>query len=369
MKVDILTMHAARNYGAVLQAYALQNVIENHFGYSAEIVNYVSTQRSNYRYFTKVIDRLKHSHLKSMIYLAAIFPTRLYAQIIFKKFVRKHLNLSKQKASNSEELKKLNLDADIFCAGSDQIWNPVHNDGLDGGFFLDFVQKDKRKISYASSIGTSELTQTQKSQMKELLSDFYAISYREYSTKNIFNDLEIEGEWVLDPTLLLDQSDWHSIAANKKLPSDYLLLYWFGNPKSIMTEAKRIAKERNLKIVRISTILRKYKNDEIVEYFPSPERFIQLFENAKFVITNSFHGTAFSINFNKQFYSKPAKQNDDRFYNLFKMFDIFDRDILEKFKPLSDNDISYGKINKRLDEMRNISYVFLEKALIQEQQE
>ena len=236
-------------------------------------------------------------------------------------------------------------------------------------FFLDFVQKDKRKISYASSVGTSELTQMQKSQMKELLSDFYAISYREYSTKNIFNDLEIEGEWVLDPTLLLDQSDWHSIAANKKLPSDYLLLYWFGNPKSIMTEAKRIAKERNLKIVRISTILRKYKNDEIVEYFPSPERFIQLFENAKFVITNSFHGTAFSINFNKQFYSKPAKQNDDRFYNLFKMFDIFDRDILEKFKPLSDNDISYGKINKRLDEMRNISYGFLEKSLIQEQQE
>ena len=366
MKVDILTMHAARNYGAVLQAYALQYVIENYFGYSAEIVNYVSTQRTNYRYFTKVIDRLKHSYLKSMLYLAAIFPSRLYAQIIFNKFVRKYLNLSKQKASNSEELKKLKLDADTFCAGSDQIWNPVHNDGIDSSFFLDFVQKDKRKISYASSVGTSELTQMQKSQMKELLSDFYAISYREYSTKKIFENLKINGEWVLDPTLLLNQSNWHSISANKKLPSDYLLLYWFGNPKSAMPEVKRIAKERNLKIVRISTILRKYKDDEIVEYYPPPERFIQLFENAKFVITDSFHGTAFSINFNKQFYSMPARKNDDRFYSLFEMFDIFDRDMLEEFKPLSNNDICYDKINKKLDEMRDISYSFLEKALKQE---
>ena len=366
MKIAILTMHSARNYGAVLQSYALQFVIEKKFNHSPVILNYISTQRKNSKFFLKVIDRYKHSRLLSLLFVLALLPTRIYSQIVFSRFVKKFLYVDKKKVSDFKQLSKLEFDADIFCVGSDQVWNPHHNDGMDKGFFLAFVPDNKKKISYASSVATSELTDVQKNEMKEMLSSFSNISYREYSSEKIFKDIQLPAEWVLDPTLLLDKDEWHMMASCGRIPSDYLLLYWFGNVDSIIEKTIAVAKEKNLKIVRISTVLRKYPGDEIVEIFPTPQRFIQLFENAGFVITDSFHGTAFSINFNKQFYSYPVKRYDDRFYSLFEMFNVYDRDLREEYAKLSKEDISYSDVNMRLNEMRNKSDEFLKNALKKE---
>lgn len=364
MKVAIITMHAARNYGAVLQTYALQYTFEKKYHTEPFIINYVSTHRKNSRYFLKVVDKYKNSKIKSILFITAAFPSRLYSQIQFSRFVKKYLKIDSQRVTNIQELRLAKFDADIFCVGSDQVWNPNHNDGVDEGFYLTFANKKTKKISYASSIGTSDISSDNLNKMRELLADFNYLSYRERSSKEIFSKMKLDAEWVLDPTLLMCSKEWDEFAHIKEGPHEkYLLLYWFGNPSSVMDKVHEIANERGLRIIRISTVLKSYPGDDIVEKLPTVKRFVELFSNADFIVTDSFHGTAFSINYHKQFYACPARKLDDRFYSIFEMFDLYDRDLDEERCKLSKSDIDYEKVESRLSDMRNKSFAYLDKAL------
>lgn len=365
MKIKVLTMHAAHNYGAVLQTYATQYVFEEKFDAECEIVNYVSTQRKLSRYLTKVIGKYKKSKLLSFLFIIRVLPERLLNHAVFSRFLKKNINVGKEQFETVDQLKKASIQADVFCVGSDQVWNPIHNDGIDEGFFLGFTDEEQIRISYASSMAIKELDTEYKDIVYKLLSRFKCISFREESTKSVLEDLQLTGTHVLDPTLLLGPKEWKSlIEKDIKIKTPYLLLYWFGNTDKVIQQAKELAKANNLRIVRISVGFEHYKGDDIVMRFISPEMFLGLFERASIVVTNSFHGTAFSINFKKQFYTFLSPDNmDERFSSILSMFDLTNRNMYECDNIRNIPLIDYDEVHSKLNQMRKVSLDYLKRAL------
>ncbi len=361
MKVAIITMHAARNYGAVLQTYALQHYFEE-MGNEVEIIDYKLPNQTIKGYLLNINNKFKKNPIIKLAYLAkTLYPKHITTRL-FRDFQERRLKLSEPVTLDEE--KRWNFPkADIYCSGSDQIWNPRANGGFNPVYFLDGVTG--KKISYASSIGIPDLTDKEGKIIKEYLKDYCFISVRELSSIPILKNLGYRPVCVLDPTLLLGQEEWRYFSHGQVEEESYLLVYYFGNAKSILNIARQIAQKKGLKIRRISVGFEKYSNDDVIEKFVTPERFVSLFLNAAYVITNSFHGTIFSINFEKQFLSYPITENNARFDSVFQMFDLQERNLRrysgEEYKELSD--IDYVKVSGILEEKREESYVYLKRAL------
>lgn len=361
MKVAIITMHAARNYGAVLQTYALQHYFEE-MGNEVEIIDYKLPNQTTKGYLFNINSKFNKNPILKMAYLAKTLYPKYITTKLFRDFQRRKLKLSEPVAFDKE--KRWNFpQADLYCSGSDQIWNPRANGGINSAYFLDGVTG--KKISYASSIGIRDLTDEEGKKIKEYLKDYSCISVRELSSIPILQHLGYQPVCVLDPTLLLGQEEWRYFSDVQIEEKPYLLVYYFGNAKSILNIASQIAQKRDLKVRRISVGFEKYSNDDVIEKFVTPERFVSLFLNASYVITNSFHGTIFSINFEKQFLSYPTTENNARFDSVFQMFDLQERNLRkysgEKYKELSD--IDYARVSRVLKEKREESYVYLKRAL------
>lgn len=361
MKVAIITMHAARNYGAVLQTYALQHYFYK-MGYESEIINYILPNQTTNGYILNVNSKFKKNPLFKIAYLVKTIRPKYITTKLFRDFQKRKLKLSEPVKLDSGKL--INVpQAEIYCSGSDQIWNPRANGGLNPAYFLAGVIG--KKISYASSIGVYDLSVDEGSKIKAYLKDYSYISVRELSSIPILKNLGLQAKCVLDPTLLLDRNEWKDFSKENVKSRPYVLVYYFGNAKSIMNIASEIAHKRGLKIRRISVGFERYANDDFIDQFVTPEKFISLFLNASYVITNSFHGTVLSINFGKQFLSYPTTENNARFESVFEMFDLHDRN-LRKYSGeeyLSLPDINYNKVSRILIERREESYAYLKHAL------
>lgn len=361
MKIAIITMQAARNYGAVLQTYALQYFLEK-MGKEVEIINYKLSNQTTKGYLLNINKKFNKNLITKLAYLAKTLYPKYITTRLFSDFQKRKLKLSEPVTLDKE--KRCNFPkADIYCSGSDQIWNPRANGGFDKAYFL--TGATGKKISYASSIGIHDLTDEESQTIKEYLREYSSISVRELSSIPILKKLGYQSVCVLDPTLLLGKDEWSSFSEGKVEEEPYLLVYYFGNAKSILSIAKQIAYKRGLRIRRISVGFEKYNDDDVIEKFITPERFISLFLNAAYVITNSFHGTIFSINFEKQFLCYPTTENNARFDSVFQMFGLEERNLRnyssEEYNELSD--IEYARVLKILEEKREESYVFLQHAL------
>jgi hypothetical protein len=186
----------------------------------------------------------------------------------------------------------------IYIVGSDQIWNDEITNGLDGNYFLDFV-KHSKKTSYSASFGKEEIT-CDKEKIVNYLESFDCIAVRESSGKKILQELGFDDVKVtLDPVFLLDKLDYKMLS-EKPTFSDYLLIYTLENNENIIQAARKISKEKNLKIVTIGSYLNRYKSD-IHLRSTGPKEFLGLIDNAEYILTNSFHAVCFSIIFEKQF--------------------------------------------------------------------
>lgn len=364
MKIAVVTMHAARNYGAVLQTYALQNYIEKNKN-NVEIIDYRLHNQSFFGYLTNVNKKFKRNMFLKCLYIGKTFIPKIRTTILFQDFLKRKINLSDRVIFNSDGL--INYPkADIYITGSDQVWNPRANNGFNQIYFLE--NAPGKKISYASSVGIDDLTSDEVQKLKVNLSTYDSISVREVSTIPILNKIGIDAKCVLDPTLLLTVDDWKNFCGEKYNCEPYVLVYFFGNSKSAMDVAKQIADSRGLRIVRIAVGFEKYNTDDIVERFITPEKFISLFLNSSYVITNSFHGTIFSINFKKQFLSYPTTEHNARFESVFNMFNLHDRNLrnINKENIINIQDIDYKIVSKELDVMRKVSYDYLQNNLILE---
>lgn len=320
MRVKTITCHHVFNYGASLQAYALQHYMES-LGHEVEIIDFNPWfHRDRYNPFwisknakgkiaslVRILPFMRYVLQPIKAYRCGMFDT-WRRKSAFEQFEHLYYNLTKIKYSSSKELQSNPPQADIYIAGSDQIWNTYSNNGKEPGYYLDFGSKSIKRISYAASLATDNIKDGYKKFVLERLKNFDAISVREETGAQVLNQLGLNDiDIVLDPVFLLDKYEWRALAKKGKkydLPSNrYLLVYDFlGNDEHMISFIKSYAKEKSLMIVSINDFsTRSYADVNIND--AGPLEFLSLIYNAACVVASSFHATAFSVIFEKEFYT------------------------------------------------------------------
>ena len=357
------------NYGACLQAYALQKKIKD-CGFSCEIINYL--EPDGYEQ-----DTFKHKLLKNKIFLnlASIIRKnykKVYPKkIAFDKFRKQYLKFG-PKYYKSEDIFNVEHDYDACVCGSDQIWNPLLFGGNDKVYFLDFVPKGKKRIAYAPSIGIDKFPAEHLPEFEQLISKFDFLSVREDSGKKIIEEnTQSKAKVVLDPTLLLNGGEWSNIAQPLNIKKPYIFCYLFGEREYIGEFVDYVKNKTNMQVVCIPFTKREETGDFKKVYNAGPCEFLWLIKNAALVITDSFHATAFSINFNTPFYSLLRNTDNEeinmnsRIFNILEMTKLTDRLITPETKyPFEVNtQLDFSIANSILADRRNKDFSLLYNAL------
>lgn len=379
MKVGIITMyHNAYNYGAQLQARALTAVITN-MGYYCEQIRYDASKESypfKAKFINKILDKGLFLYIKEGVKNKVKYKIQDYKQIqILDKIEKRKRSFDNFAEETPHSRRIYNLDTiesckdiyDIFITGSDQVFNPYY---YNRAFLLEFVNTPK-KLSYAASIGLESLNEKERELLRSRLTSFNMISVREKSGKRILSKLLPEPKITvdLDPTLLIEPLYWKRLAEyhQAEICEPYLFCYFLGDEKKLRDEAQRISKLLKLKLVTIKNAIGKYQAadsyDTIELIDDSPEGFNSAIANATFILTDSFHGTAFSIIHEKNFYVykrnfSDKNSGDSRILDLLKELKIEDRWIsntLEYPPNKEDFRINYNMVNSRLAKLRNLS--------------
>ncbi len=380
-KVGIITILKCNNFGAELQAYATQKKL-NLMGYDAEIIDmlyykhpdFKKTQKS--RPFvkqttkTKIIEFIKFSILNPIIYnIIPLFSKNM--RIRNKKFENFHkANTKLSKTYRTiDSLYDTCDEYDAYIVGSDQVWNPGTGMNL-APFFLTFAPNNKKKISYASSFGVSKLPKLYESKFHELLNNLNNISVREKDGAKIVKEVASrEAKVVLDPTLLLNKAEWNYCSSNYNPNSKgYVLIYEVHPSEKIQELALDYAQKNNLPVFRVGVRgMFNWKTQGITNLVDiGPADFVSLFENAEIVFTNSFHGTAFSVNLGKNFYtvlSRAGKKNS-RMTSLLSILNLDSRIVYqEDCAKVVYTSYDVSKVQELLQVERKTSIDFLRTAL------
>lgn len=363
-KAAVITMHRIYNYGSVLQTYATQKVLED-TGVSCEIIDYISPYRAKLPLFLEYPPRLEGKKLKKILYYAAKIPSFILKDITFGGFIKKHIKLSSKQYIINDDLLKNPPRADIYVTGSDQVWNSKYNHGVDGSYFLNFAEKEAKKIAFVASFGRESLSKKEQDQVMPMLREYSSISVREDSAVQILEKMGLDSVCLIDPTLQVDKEDWLRLAANRKVKGKYLLLFLLYNEDNGATEyAVKVAKEKNLKLVKLSWELKKPKNVDVLFTHRSPEVFLSLFANADCIVTNSFHGVAFSINLNRQFVFVPRSEFNGRIESLLRLTGLISRKITDIHDlEIASEVIDYSEVNEILRNERERAKEYLQSVI------
>ncbi len=372
-KIGIMTFHASYNCGSILQTMALQNVLNKKYNIENEVINFSNeNQRKLYSVFYKQLNA------KNIIKNILCIPGRKAIAKHYKEYseyIPSHIKMSKNFYGTEKELHGIEKDYDGFICGSDQVWNVNCDDG-DKAYYLSFVEK-KPKIAYAPSLGAINIMETdKKDEYKEYLKDYVALSTREDNGSKWISELTgRDVPVVLDPTLLINEDEWEKkIDFEPDAPKeDYIFYYAFGYNDENNYKIDEIAQKLNLKVVIIDSkqwyIKRLYRFKSFyLSKNTGPNAYLYFIKKSKYVVTASFHGSAFSIIFHKQFiYLKGAKHNpkDDRSSGLLKKMHLEERLItVDKLnEKILRKEIDYKEVDKSKKKLQEKSYKYLEDAL------
>lgn len=327
-RIGIATIHKSSNFGGSLQAYALYKYLEGQ-GHSVEIIDLLRPVHerfiydSNYRPYRS--DRLSFKKRARCFVkkLLGYKDDRGYASEASKqRFTEffKDIKYSKEYRKIGYLYKDVPI-YDTYITGSDQMWSPMHPFCIEP-YFLTFAPKDKRKISYATSIGVTELTDREKADFKKWLASYDAISVREEQGKQLLESFikDKNIEVVADPTFLLDIEEWKSLAVAPSIKENYILLFSLGCNKRLVDFAIKMSKESGKKLVILKgPSLDANSPDYVLDNNIGPREFLGYFDNADMVITDSFHGSVFSMLMGaKNFFSYiiPTSKTGSRITNL-----------------------------------------------------
>jgi hypothetical protein len=362
MKINTITCHEVYNHGATLQEYALLKYL-NENGHYAETIHYKPDYLSGHFKLWAVSNPKFDKPFIKQLYLLAKLSNRLISlkrKNAFDQFHAKYIPTGKIKYSSNEEIKLSLPEADAFICGSDQIWNSFFANGKDPAFYLNFVPKDKIKISYAASFAQDEIAEEVKQLVKENVANLDSVSVRETSGVSILQDLGIKNAvQVLDPVFLLGAEHWIN---NFVCPikEKFIFVYDFDSNPLIKEIAMQFKKEKRYKIYTVN------KNIDYADRnfnLKGPEYFLSLVYNSQYNITNSFHSVAFSLVFNKQFVvvNRTEKINTRMrdLLNLFQLPNLVDS--FEEFQKLKM--IDYNSVNPKIESSVNSSKSFLTSAL------
>lgn len=301
MKIKTITCHDVYNLGASLQAYALATYLKT-CNHDVQIIDYKPEYLSRHYSLTAVPNPRFDRAVLRELYLLAKLPGRLKARRSKRKqrfdaFREEYLPLTKERYRSSEELRANCPEADVYIAGSDQIWNPVFPNGKDPAFFLEFVPEDRQKISYAASFSVDMLSEEDRQRIQPWLSRLDAISVRESSGLRLLNEMGLAGAQVMDPVFLLEKESWESLAFRPNAQG-YILVYDFDNSPLMRKLAAALADRTGKKIISVFPV----EGADEVWADMGPREFLGAIMNADIVLSNSFHATAFSLIFQREFY-------------------------------------------------------------------
>lgn len=322
MKIGIVTFNSAYNYGCVLQAWSLQRFLEKE-GHEAEIINFRLPAIDNaYRLFRRkkrFSNRLLNRGYNGLRKVKFCLTQRdkITKAKKFESFIDHVMNTTTPYTSMAMlEEENVAANYDVLVTGSDQVWNSTITKGVQPAYFLAFDHTGKKKLSYASSIGKTELTNAEKDFMAYFLQDYQSISVREQSAKELLQPLVKQPVTVvLDPTLLLTRDDFDQIKKPSKYKKPYIFVHVIGKDARLEKIVQQVSEQTGLPVVH-NRGMKKYSNELGRFSDAGPEEFIGLIEGAALVITNSFHATVFSIVYERNFITIPHKLYPERMENL-----------------------------------------------------
>lgn len=363
MKIGILTYHRAHNYGAMLQAYALRTLLQDNH-HNVQFIDYWPlSHQKQYALFKPITGKNAFAKLKNLI-INLFTLIRRYLRIQkFERFAQEYLNLSNTIVyyNNQQVIPDL---YDCVVVGSDQIWRnhitAQHHVGFDPVYFCQTLTHPTHCISYAASMGIVDLSKTEELVLNQYLQTFNTILVRENSLKNLVEQLGHSAKVVLDPTLLLTKERWNKLVPHNRYRKQKYILYYELIPSKVARAfAKQKAKSMGCKLLIMDAVIHVLPRIGHIAY-ASPIEFLHAIRDAEYVIATSFHGTAFSIIFEKQFLSIGLKRNSDRVETLLNNLDITEH--YQEY-PKEVSAIDYQKVRTKLDLLRQISIEQLHQAI------
>ena len=318
MKASVITMTKTYNYGATLQAYALQEYVRS-MGHECDIVDHMGYDGHR---ILRVTD-LSFDTLVKLPYKREL--ERGYR--CFEQFYDEHMRMTRR-YNEKEALVADPPVSDVYISGSDQVWNPRD---LRGEFYLDFAPTGKKRVSYAASLGVSRIPEEQRAEVRELLRSIDAISVREKAGVEAISELtDTPVNLNCDPVFLLDRQRWIDLESPVDgLEEGFILCYMIYKPEWLNDWLKAVRKRTGKKIVIVG--LQGYRSVTHDRYVRSagPREFLWLIHHASAVVTSSFHGAAFSILMRKPFVAMPDPPRPARLHNLLGLFGLEDRILYE----------------------------------------
>ncbi|MDU7027191.1 MAG: polysaccharide pyruvyl transferase family protein [Clostridiales bacterium] len=376
-KIGVVTLHNSINYGGALQAVALNAYLKKQ-GHEVVFLDYqkpwpVYNSPLQYRklrihYYGsegvvtkfRIIAGMGKTALSNVFYFR-----RKKKHDGFRDFVQKYLAVTPHYQSY-QALEDGYPDCDFYITGSDQVWNNYYTmDRFDKGYFLGFVSEGSKKIAYGASIGGAR----DDIYVKEIISltkDFKAVSVREKSLEEQMNRLgAARAVTVLDPTLLLTKEQWLRFIKPSEIKEPYILMYGLEYSPELDRAAAYLGEKYNYNIVDIFPGVTKLKHIKYADRYCSPEEFLRYIKNAAYIVTNSFHGTVFSIIFEKQFLTIPRARQESRMTDLLDSLklskNLWDRN--KNTYSFDKDKTDYKAVKNRIKELQKLSFQFLEGAL------
>lgn len=392
MKVSVVCIYYNRNYGSVLQSLALNNYLEK-LGCEVSVIPFKDSagvkEKLDILFDLKLPKLFNPEIVKRKIQekkakKAATDVDEDYIEgakareIAYSRFVKEHFDVP-ETVLNRDELVGFVRDSDAVIVGSDQLWTP--HDILIGYHTLNFVPSEVKKISYATSFGVKELpTAHIKRKAKRFLSNMDEISVREVQGKQIIENLGVNKtvHVVVDPTMLLTREEWDEIIPSARIVEEkYIFCYFFGNNPEHREFAQKIKKQLGLSIVALQHMDEYVAGDgvyaERVLYDIDPSQFVALIRDAELILTDSFHGSVFSVLYHKKFFvmnrhkEGEVRSTNSRIDTFCSMLCLEKRHLVGDLKmyPMKNilSDIDYTDVGQRLYENRNNSIAFLKGAL------
>jgi putative NIF3 family GTP cyclohydrolase 1 type 2 len=356
MKISIITMHNFPNYGSVLQAYATQEKLKK-YGEGIEIIDYVSSRDSVSRrmgsYIMAGYMRNHLGHRPNPIMETIKIPFRVLKKIRFGSFIKEHLQLSENLYVTQDDLKSYPKHDGYYVTGSDQVWKLGYKDKMP--FFFFFFPQEKKKVGYSVSVGNYNATTKSNSDfanIKSFVQMYSHISVRERIGIDLLKKYCDYSDVVqiLDPTLALPGEFWRGFATNTRITGDYILVYKLGKDKEFEKFADKISRKTKLPLVRVcsNSIIHVFSGKGKKIILPPVTEFISLIEQASYVLTDSFHGVAFSFNLGTEPVVFRKDYDGGRITGLLKVFEE-DKRYCTDFNNI---DIIESRVNwNRIDEI------------------
>lgn len=375
-KIGIITFHNSYNCGSMLQCLALQTVLKNRYGADPEIIDFSNEgQKSMYKPFWPVTGF--KSLIKNALW-ATVYKRVVEQGKVYDNFEHRYFNLTDHEYTDCSQLKSLNNCYSKFITGSDQVWN-IRCMDADEAYYLSFVDDPKKKNAYAVSFGANNpfIDSADGSRYKKLVSEFNHLSVREHNAQKWVADaIGRKPILCLDPTMLLSDSDWAETVdfGNEPLiEGDYIFYYCFSISQEAASFLGNVSKKLNMPVYFFDpkewALRCCWKNGIRLVSSYGPAAFLNYMKYARVVFTTSFHGTAFSTIFHKDFWYIDSGNNDlskdDRAVSFLTQLELMGR--YKTIPVLLESDLlekpDYGNSDLALKKLRNDAFSYLESVV------